>query len=220
MIFVNFKTFEEGTGEKALALAKILEEVSKNFGIPIVAVPQASDIPRIAKEVSIEVWAQHIDPIDYSAHTGWVLPEDLVTSGAKGTFLNHSEHKFANFEELSKAVTRAKEVGLATLVFASDLEELKKVLELKPNFVAYEPPELIGSKEKSVASERPEVISQAVDIARPYGIPLIVGAGVHLRADVEKSVELGAAGVAVATDIVKAENPEKEVEDLLAGFKK
>jgi len=49
---------------------------------------------------------------------------------------------------------------------------------------------------------------------------LIVGAGVHQKEDVVKSLELGAIGVAVATDIVKAQDPKKEIEDLLAGFKK
>jgi thiamine monophosphate synthase len=48
---------------------------------------------------------------------------------------------------------------------------------------------------------------------------LIVGAGVHSRDDVEVAVKLGAVGIAVATDIVKASDPKKELEDLVAGFK-
>jgi len=220
MIFVNYKTYAESTGENALKLTRILEEASKSFGIIVIPVPQAVDLAKVVNSTSLPVWTQHVDPIQYSAHTGWVLPEDVVAAGAKGTFLNHSEHKFLNFEELKQAVVRAKEVGLKTLVFAKDIQELRTILELRPDYVAYEPPELIGSKEKSVASEKSEIISQAFEICKNYGIPLIVGAGVHQKEDVVKSLELGAVGVAVATDIVKALDPKKEIEDLLAGFKK
>jgi len=220
MIFVNYKTFEEATGEKALELTHILEEASKKFGIPVIPVPQIADLEKIAKAVSLDVWSQHIDPINFSASTGWILPEALVSTGIKGTFLNHSEHKFPNKEDLGKAVVRAKEVGLRTLVFAKDLEELKQVLELTPDYCAYEPLELIGSREKSVASEKPEIILKAFEITKAYGTPLIVGAGVHKREDIVKSLEMGAVGVAVATDIVKALDPKVELEDLLSGFTK
>jgi len=46
-----------------------------------------------------------------------------------------------------------------------------------------------------------------------------VGAGIHELTDVKKSMELGAVGVAVATDIVKAVDPKKELLDLVEGFK-
>jgi triosephosphate isomerase len=62
------------------------------------------------------------------------------------------------------------------------------------------------------------MIAKAADIAREKGLPLIVGAGVHSMEDVKKSLELGAVGVAVATDIVKAQDPKKELMDLVSGF--
>ncbi|KKR70842.1 MAG: Triosephosphate isomerase, partial [Candidatus Woesebacteria bacterium GW2011_GWA2_40_7b] len=85
--------------------------------------------------------------------------------------------------------------------------------------VSYEPPEFIGSVTTSVAEAKPEIVSQAAGIARSFGLPLIVGAGIHSMDDVRKSLELGAVGVAVATDIVKAEDPKKELLDLTEGFK-
>jgi triosephosphate isomerase len=167
----------------------------------------------------LEIWVQSIDPIDYGAHTGGVLPEAVLEDGAIGTFLNHSEHKFSQFGELEKANKRAQEVGLKTLVFAGNLDELKKVVKLKPTFVSYEPPELVGSKTTSVAQAKPEVISQSVEIAKKADLPLIVGAGIKSAEDVRKSIELGAVGVAVASDIVAAKDPEKEVLELVEGFK-
>ncbi|KKS20566.1 MAG: Triosephosphate isomerase [candidate division WWE3 bacterium GW2011_GWA1_41_8] len=132
--------------------------------------------------------------------------------------MNHSENKIASFEELTKTHMRAKEVGLKTLIFASSLTEFKKILTLKPDFIAYEPEELVGSSEKSVASERPEIITDAFNLSKEQGIPLIVGAGIHSREDIKTSLNLGASGFAVASDILKAHDPKAELLDLIEGY--
>jgi triosephosphate isomerase len=219
MIFVNFKSYQQGSGQAALSLTKILEEVAHTTQVKIIPVVQIIDAEAVVASTQLEVWIQHIDPVSYGPYTGWTLPEEAVRIGVRGVFLNHSEHKFASWDDLVKAVARCVEVDLKTLVFAGDLEELKKALELKPTFVAYEPPELIGSTTISVASAQPEIIAKASVLTKEAGIPLIVGAGINARADVKKSLELGAVGVAVATDVVKAENPRAELLDLTEGFK-
>ncbi len=218
MIFVNFKAYKEGSGQGALALTRVLEEVAHATQIKIIPVVQIIDAEAVVAATRLEVWIQHIDPVSYGPYTGWTLPEEAVRIGVRGVFLNHSEHKFANLEDLAKAVARCLEVDLKTLVFASDLEELKRVLTLKPTYVAYEPPELIGSTTTSVASAQPEIIAKASVLTKEAGVPLIVGAGINSKNDVKKSLELGAVGVAVATDVVKAEEPRKEILDLTEGF--
>lgn len=219
MIFVNYKTYEEASGQSALALTQILEAVAHESQVKIIPVVQAPDVKEIAFQTTLEIWVQKVDPVEFGAHTGAILAEAVLEDGAIGTFLNHSEIKFPGFDELAKASDRAKEVGLKTLIFAKDLEELKNICSLNPNYVAYEPPSLIGSTSISVAEAQPEIISQAHGIASAAGIPLIVGAGVHNREDVKKSLELGAVGVAVATDVVRAGDPRKELLDLTEGFK-
>ena len=204
MIFLNFKTYESGTGEKALSMSKIVEEVSRSTGVKIIPAVQALDIKEITSNVSIEVWSQKIDAVTFGAHTG--------------TLLNHSENRFLDFETLSIAHDRAKEVGLKTLIFAKDIEELEKISSLHPDFISYEPPELIGSKDASVATAKPEIISSAATMSKNAGIPLIVGAGVHSSQDVKKCLELGAIGVAVASDIMNAIDPRSELLDLVEGF--
>jgi triosephosphate isomerase len=218
MIFLNFKTYESGTGDTALAMSKIVEEVSLLSGIKIIPVVQTADIREIVSTVSIEVWAQKIDAVTFGAHTGSILPESVLEDGARGTFLNHSENRFSDFKSLSAAHQRAREVGLKTLIFAKDLEELEKITSLKPDYISYEPPALIGSKDKSVASAEPEIIASAVEISKKSGIPLIVGAGVHSKEDVRICIELGAVGIAVASDIMMADNPKEELLDLVSGF--
>ncbi len=218
MIFVNYKTYKEGTGQAAVALTKILEEVAHEAQIKIIPVVQATDIKEVIAATTLEVWTQKIDPYEPGAHTGSVLAEAVMEDGAIGTFLNHSESKFINFEDLAKASDRAKAVGLKTLIFAADTKELKDIASLTPTYLSYEPPELVGSTTDSVAS-RPEVIKEASEIAKMAAIPLIVGAGVKSAQDVRKCLEQGAVGIAVASSILKAEDPKKEIMDLIEGFK-
>ena len=160
-----------------------------------------SEVKEIVEMTKLEVWVQSIDPIDPGAHTGAILPEAVKEDGATGTFLNHSEKKLDDYNLLSKSINQASRAGLKTLVFAGDINELRKVVGLKPTLVAYEPPELVGSRDKSVAR-----------------LPLIVGAGIKSAEDVRVSLRLGAMGVAVASDVVKADDPEKELLDLVKGL--
>ncbi len=219
MLFINFKTYEEGTGKNALELIKILEEVAEVSQIKIIPVVQSTDIKEAANTSKLEIWAQNVDPATFGAHTGSILPESVLEDGAVGTFLNHSERKFQDSESLQQTIQRCGEVGLKTLVFASNLEELGIISSFNPTFVAYEPPEFIGSTTVSVTSAQPDIILKAVEIAKTHNLPLIVGAGIHSRQDVKKSLELGATGIAVAKDILKAEDPKKELLDLIEGFK-
>ncbi|HTK03233.1 MAG TPA: triose-phosphate isomerase [Alphaproteobacteria bacterium] len=205
MIFVNYKNYEEGTGENAVSLTKILESVAHETQIKIIPSVQNVDTESILASTSLEVWLQK--------------PEEILPSGISGMFLNHSMYKVENFDDLYAAHEKAIAANLKTLIFAADLDELKKIAALSPTYIAYEPPSLIGSTTTSVAQAEPEIISQAVEIARSFGLPLVVGAGIHSQEDVRKSLELGAVGVAVATDIVKAEDPRKELLDLVEGFK-
>ena len=218
MIFVNYKTYEEGTGQKAIALTKILEEVAVSTQVKIIPVVQIIDAEMIIASTKLPVWIQHIDPVTYGPHTGWTLPEEAAKIGVSGVFLNHSEHKFNDFETLRTANDKSKVANLQTLIFAGDLTELKKICELSPTYVSYEPPQFIGSTTTSVAQAEPNIITEAAEIAKAAGLPLIVGAGIHSQEDIRVSLSKGAMGFAVATDIVKAEDPKKELLDLVGGF--
>lgn len=218
MIFINFKTYERGTGQKALELIKIIEEVAKNSGVKLIPVVQSTDIKEAVISTTLEIWAQKIDPVTYGASTGAIIPQAVAEDGAGGVFLNHSECRYANFEDLTQAVALCKQANLKTLIFAKDLEELKMITTLKPDFVSYEPPELIGSTTISVSGAKPEVISQAVDIANNAQIPLIVGAGIKTEKDISVSLSLGASGFAIASSIVTSDNPKEILLELTGGY--
>jgi triosephosphate isomerase len=215
-LFINVKTYALATGSRLYELVEKIKSVETD--VNIVLAVQATDIAKAA-EKGMPIWAQHCDPIEEGAHTGWMLPIALKEAGAVGTLLNHSEHKFENFEKLAKAHEKAKAVGLQTLIFASDEVEFEKILTLNPDYVSYEPPEFIGKTDTSVATEKPEVIETVAQLAMEKEIPLIVGAGIHSQEDVRKSIELGAQGVAIATNIVKAADSIDALKTILEGYK-
>ncbi len=215
MIFVNFKTYKEGTGKEAVKLAKICQEVGKKTSLKIIPLVQAVDIFRLAN-LGFEVWAQNLDDINFGPNTGQILPQAILAAGARGTILNHSENKLP-IPVIGSVVVRCKRLELKTLVCAESIEEAKEIAEFKPDFIAYEPPELIGSRTTSVSTAKPEVIRDFVKEIKK--IPIVVGAGVHSKEDVEITIKLGAVGVLVATDVILTKDPKKELIDLAEGFR-
>jgi len=92
ILLLNFKTYEQATGAKAVKLAKAAEAAARGKKATVILAVQMTDIERVVKAVSIPVYAQHMDPITPGSHTGWILPEALKEAGAVGTLINHSEH--------------------------------------------------------------------------------------------------------------------------------
>lgn len=220
MIFVNFKTYPESSGSRAVDLLQKVVSAQVKLQVPIVPVVSFVDARLCVNTSSYGVWVQHVDGIEPGRNTGFVSPEMISGIGVVGTFLNHSEHKFgdARWEELEFAVLRCRGLGIETMVFAGDIEELERASGLNPNYLCYEPSELVGSVDTSVARAKPEVIARAVQLAKKFKIHLIVGAGVKDGGDVIKSLELGAFGVAVSSAVVLASDPYEVLVELGGGF--
>lgn len=214
MIIVNFKTYREATDYHAVELARLCRRIQDETGVRIIAVPQIADL-RNCVETGSECWVQHIDSAEQGKMTGWITLEDVEQVGARGTLLNHSEHKLP-YEKIKELGDKIRGMAFELCICVSDLEEAKKMVEIKPDYVAYEPVELIGNREKSVASEKPEEIQRIVNSVE--GI-VLVGAGVHSAEDVKIALKLGARGVLLATDVVLARDPEKELMELARAFK-
>ncbi len=218
LIVINFKTYMESTGQNALKLAMVCDDVAKDTGADIIVCVQAADIFRIQQHVSIPVYAQHIDPISPGSHTGHILPSSVKEAGAEGTLLNHSENRL-RMDVIHESIEAAKEQGLKTIVCANDAIVGQAVYSMKPDLVAVEPPELIGGN-VSVSSAKPEIIKSSVDKICKLGgkHKLLVGAGVKTNSDIRKSMELGARGVLLASGITKAKDPEKVLRELVKDF--
>jgi triosephosphate isomerase len=207
IIIVNYKTYSEATGEKAVNLSKIAEEVSMESGVNIGVAPQFTDIAPIADTVSIPVFAQHIDPIAPGSFTGHILLESVKEAGAIGTLINHSERRLKLFE-IEAIVTRTRKSGLISVVCTNNAEVSAAAAALKPDMIAVEPPELIGTG-IPVSKAKPEVVSGTVELVKSINpdVVTLCGAGITTGEDVAAALKLGTKGVLVASGIVKAKDP-------------
>jgi triosephosphate isomerase len=207
MIIVNFKTFLESTGKKAVELAKQAEKVSKETGVQIIVVPQFVDLTKIVESVEIPVFAQHLDPIKPGNSTGHILAEAIKEAGAMGTLVNHSEKQLC-LRDIQTSIEIAREKKIFSCVCANNPATSAAVAALKPDITSIEPPELIGTG-IPVSKAKPEVITNTVTLVHKIDkdMPILCGAGISQAEDVNIALKLGTLGVLVASGIVKAKEP-------------
>ena len=207
MVIVNFKTYTEATGQRAVELAKSAEKVKIETKASMGVAPQLADIFSVAKAVKIPVFAQHVDPIEPGGFTGHVLAESVKEAGAVGTLINHSERQL-RLSEIDGLVRLAREKGLLSCVCANNPSVSAAVAALKPDIMAVEPPELIGTG-IPVSKAKPEIITSTVKLVRKINpeVTLLCGAGISHGEDVAAALRLGTQGVLVASGIVKAKDP-------------
>jgi len=91
MLVINLKSYIETIGKRGLKLLEATEKVSEEYNIDIGIAPQSTDIYLLSKNAKkVKIFAQHIDPIEPGAYTGFILPEAIKEAGAVGTLINHS----------------------------------------------------------------------------------------------------------------------------------
>lgn len=218
LLILNFKAYPEAVGSRALELARIAEEQSKETGKAVAVAPFTGDLARIADRVGIPVLAQHCDDRPGGSQTGWIPPEAIQAAGAVGTLLNHAERPLPE-ATLRATIARCDALGLETVVCASDAAAAKSAAALGPTFLAVEPPELIGG-DVSVTKANPRIVQETVEQVEAIdpGVRVLCGAGIKTGADVRVALELGTKGVLLSSGVVKAPSPRRALADLLAGL--
>jgi triosephosphate isomerase (TIM) len=220
LIVLNFKTYRESTGVEALKLAEICEDISQAYSVEMVVVPQVADIHAVSSAVKIPVYAQHVDGVGYGGFTGHVTASSLKANGARGSLINHSERRL-KLAEVEASITLCRSFGLKTIICTNNVATTRAAAALEPDYVAVEPPELIGSG-IPVSKANPDVIRESVDavlkIAPKVGV--LCGAGITHGEDLKAALELGSEGVLLASGIIKAKDQRKALEDLVTGAKK
>jgi len=216
MILVNFKLYKETFGDGALKLAEICQRVSKKSGIEIIPVVSALDAVRIIEKLKMKnVYIQAVDDMVDGAKTGFISPFQASELKIEGTLINHSEHRIKPGS--IKKILKNWPKDFKSVVCISTLGQADGwAKNIKADMIAYEPKELIGSKDKSVATEKPEMIKKIVE--KYPKIPVLVGAGIHSKEDVKVSLKLGAKGILISSFIVKAKDPERELMEIASAF--
>ncbi len=216
-IILNLKAYREAMDKGIYDILSVVDDIAAGYPrIHFVIAPNVLYLREVAHMSKHSlVFAQHADPVPYGAWTGHIPIRSLRLVGVDGFIVNHSERK-VGLEFIKSAVNMAREENLRVCVCGGDLKEIEQVSRIKPTYVAFEPPELIGTG-KSVSKMRPEDLKKSVRIIeeRSEGrtIPLC-GAGISTKEDVALAIKYGALGILVASAFVKA----KDRASVLEGF--
>ena len=220
ILIVNLKAYPTALGPGALRIGRALEELGTSADVDVAIAPSAPDLALLATSLRIPVLAQQVDASPPGARTGRTVVESLRAAGVRGSLVNHSECPEPT-GKVPAIVSRLSKVGLAAVVCAGDLRTAGQLARSRPQYLAIEPPELIGG-DRAVSSARPEIVSGAVERVRRVSRRTLVlcGAGVHDRRDVRRALELGSQGVLVASAVALARRPRRAIVELLAGFER
>ena len=226
-MFKNYKIsepfFEYGPkcymyGETLLKIAKGLDKLSKKYGVDVILDVPDTEIRYIAENTKrIHVYSQHMDSIPVGKGMGRTLGEAVKDAGAVGVMLNHAEHKLT-IEEIAEAIKRADELGLATMVCADSIDEVKAIAALGPNILVAEPTELIGTgkpADKEYVDEVIRVIREINPDIKPFP-----SAGISKGEDCYNIIKAGASASGCSSAIAKAENPLVLAEEMIAAVRK
>lgn len=213
IVLINFKTYLEATGKLAVELSRKVAQVGRKHGVTVGVAPQFCDISHVSTVENLLIFGQHVDAIGPGAFTGQILGESLKAAGASGVLLNHSE-RMIRLSDVQRGIDRSRELGLTTVVCAGNADLAAAIALMKPDMVAIEPPELIGSG-RAVSKEKPEVIVNSVKKIRTVNpsVRILCGAGITSGEDVYTALKLGSQGILVASGIVKAHDQEQVVSD-------
>ncbi|PHP46270.1 triose-phosphate isomerase, partial [Methanosarcinales archaeon ex4572_44] len=147
--------------------------------------------------------------------TGHITAESLKENGVTGTLINHSERRL-RLADIEAAIHMAKKANLTAILCTNNIPTTVAGAALQPDFVAVEPPELIGSG-IPVSKADPQVVSGSVEAVSRIApnVRVLCGAGISSGEDLRAAIELGSEGVLLASGIIKAADPEAALYDLI-----
>ena len=155
----------------------------------------------MSKRTKLKVFSQHVDAYTKGRHTGLIISEAIKAEGAKGSLINHSEHKVV-LKQILDTIKLTKKNNLKLIACISDFNNLKKIKKLKPFAIAYEEPDLISSG-RSITNANPINVKKFSKELKNSGVKALCGAGISTKEDIIKAKELGCDGVLVSSAIVK-----------------
>jgi triosephosphate isomerase (TIM) len=222
ILILNFKNYLELAGRASIELAKAAQHVSKSLDgrIKIIACPPQPALSLVKENVDIPVFAQHVDDAKEGSTTGYFIPEIAKSFGAQGSIINHSEHRIERPETIQNLVNNLRKLQMVSVVCARSAAEVADIARFKPDYIAIEPPELIGSG-KAVSKENPAIVTDSIESAAKVSqeVRVICGAGITDAADVRSALKLGAKGILVASGVIKATSWVDKITELASGYK-
>jgi len=203
-------------GNRAHMIANAAQLVAHESGVSIGIAPSYIDLHPLCHHFDIPVYAQHVDGYEPGAHTGHITVDAIRSAGAAGSLVNHSERRLT-LADLEASVRALQVQKLVAVVCSNNETTSAAAAALAPDYVAIEPPELIGSG-VSVSKANPEIIRKSVAAVHAVNakVRVLTGAGIQSGDCVKIAVDLGTDGVLLASSVVKAKEPAEVLRDLVS----
>ena len=216
LILVNLKTYKEGMGNRSHQITTAAQLVAKESGVTIGIAPSYIDLHPLAHHFTVPIYAQHVDGYEPGAHTGHITADAIRLAGAAGSLVNHSERRLT-LAEIEGSVRALQAQKLVAVVCTNNEMTSAASAALSPEYVAIEPPELIGSG-VSVSKANPEIIRRSVALVHAVNpkTKVLTGAGIQSGECVKIAIDLGTDGVLLASSVVKAQDPGSVLRDLVS----
>ncbi|MBS6644261.1 MAG: triose-phosphate isomerase [Clostridiaceae bacterium] len=205
-------------GEESVRLAKYADRLAEESDVDVFFTGQLIDLPSVKRETShVIVTAQHMDGLVPGRGMGHVLPEALAGAGVEAVFLNHAEHAMS-VSQLARAMSRADELGILTIVCADSVEEAGALAGLHPDIMVCEPTSLIGTGKVSGGGYM-EATRRAVKEVSPDTL-VLQAAGISTGDDVYQAIMSGADGTGATSGIVAAADPYQAMKEMIEALAK
>ena len=202
-LIINLKNYNEISGENSLKIVEDTKKVCLLNHKNIIIAPPPSSLLALSKQ-GVPIVSQHVDDSTIGATTGFIIPEILKSYGAVGSIINHSEHKIEH-SQIKNLVKRLRDLDMISIVCADDMDEVEAISRFSPDYLAIEPPELIG-KGIAVSKANPSIIKDSVGLVKQISstVRVLCGAGIVDKNDIETALELGSEGILISSGVVKA----------------
>ncbi|MEM0480835.1 MAG: triose-phosphate isomerase [Candidatus Aenigmatarchaeota archaeon] len=211
IIALNFKAFKETIGKNCIKTIKEVKSIAKENVIFIINPADISLTSYFFKKRKFKIFTSLSFAIEsYGQFTGKIPIEFLKDLKIEGVLINHSENRI-NFSEIKKFVEISKKYEIETMVCVKSIKEAKITDKLKPNYIAYEDPKLIGTGIPISKAKSSSVKKFAESIK---SIP-ICGAGITNKEDVIAAKELGCKGVLIASAFAKSKNKKQFLKEIM-----
>lgn len=206
MIIINTKNYK--TSDELIRLARLVESYKVKAAI---AVPSI-DLDSLKEKTKLQVYAQHVEPIESKKSTGFLSAESLYLHGITGSLLNHSEHPMA-LEDIRLAVKQLRNYKLISIVCANSISQVKQIMSFRPSAIAFEDPKLISTG-KSITKYNLRDLHSFINLLKGKKIIPICGAGISSIEDIKSASAMGCPSVLIASAIASAKDPSSLLKDI------
>ncbi|BCX13991.1 MAG: hypothetical protein KatS3mg085_523 [Candidatus Dojkabacteria bacterium] len=208
MVLFNLKTYPQASGinldKYLLALHSVVVEYP-NLSSSMVVAPTITDLFWAKRNFpELNFCSQRIDVTQSEKSTGLVTTEILNVMNIDYVFVNHPENKEKN---LTKKLEFLSDKGFKTVVFTTNLDEVKTASKFNPQIIVYE-----NSKLK--INEKTYNELKNLSTAKF----LLYGGGIKKYDDVLNIKKLGFDGIAVGSGFIETDDPKTFAYEILNLF--